>query len=592
MAGTPYARVAAPHYADGIGAIAAGPNARYVSNRVFNDLGQNLFSENNISQWGWAWGQFLDHDLDLRDSTPGTSAWIAFDHKDPLEQFTNDLGAIAMTRTPAAPGTGTSVTAPRQQVNTISSFIDASQVYGTTNARLDWLRAGPLDGDPTNNDAHLLLPGGYLPAASARGDAAHAPAMELDGRLAGDPADARVAGDVRANENIALTAIQTLFAREHNRIVDALPASMRPEDKFQIARRVVYAEIQWITYNQFLPALGVKLPAYKGYNPNVNPAVTNEFATVGFRGHSMVHGEFDIDFAAGAYSPVQLAGFTAQGVIVDDGPSAHRLIVPLTVAFGNPDLLQQIGIGPVLRSLAVERDYKNDEQIDNTMRSVLFEVPKPGVTDPGACQTPVVDPQCFSDVSDLTAIDVQRGRDHGMPGYNDLRKAYGLAPEKNFKSITGESTQNFPRDPLIDSRKQINDPNILDFVQLKDAGGTTIPLGSPAAQTDAVTGIRRSTLAARLHAIYGTVNKMDAFVGMMAAKHVPGTEFGELELAMWTRQFAALRDGDRFFYANDPSLDAIASQYHVGFRLKLSDIVNLNTNAGVGSNVFSAGDAS
>jgi hypothetical protein len=40
------------------------------------------------------------------------------------------------------------------------------------------------------------------------------------------------------------------------------------------------------------------------------------------------------------------------------------------------------------------------------------------------------------------------------------------------------------------------------------------------------------------------------------------------------------------------SLDAIASQYHIGFRLKLSDIVNLDTNAGIGGNVFSAGDAS
>ena len=41
---------------------------------------------------------------------------------------------------------------------------------------------------------------------------------------------------------------------------------------------------------------------------------------------------------------------------------------------------------------------------------------------------------------------------------------------------------------------------------------------------------------------------------MVSEKHVPGTEFGALQLAMWKKQFAALRDGDRFFYANDPVL--------------------------------------
>jgi hypothetical protein len=143
-AGTQYQRVAPAMYADGISAILKGPNARAVSNRVFNDIGVNLFSEHGLSQWAWAWGQFLDHDLGLRDETPAESAPIAFRASDPLEAFTNDFGAIDFARTPAAPNTGT--TSPRQQVNTLSSFIDASNVYGTTEARLEWLRAGSVDG--------------------------------------------------------------------------------------------------------------------------------------------------------------------------------------------------------------------------------------------------------------------------------------------------------------------------------------------------------------------------------------------------------------------------------------------------------------
>src|ERR1700757_2932969 len=147
-AGTPYSRVAPAGYADGIGRMVAGPSPRYISNRIFNDVGQNLFSERGVSQWGWVWGQFLDHDIGLRDETPGEDAPMAFNRDDPLESYTNDFGELAFSRTPAAPGTG--VTTTRQQINTIESFIDASNVYGVSNSRLDRLRDGRAgDGEPT-----------------------------------------------------------------------------------------------------------------------------------------------------------------------------------------------------------------------------------------------------------------------------------------------------------------------------------------------------------------------------------------------------------------------------------------------------------
>src|SRR5205823_5367701 len=113
-------------------AMEGGPPARYVSNRIFNDfdftrtLGQNLFSENDVSQMGWLWGQFIDHTLDLRDETPGEPAPIPFVAKssEPLESFTDDFGQIDFSRTPAAPGTGIPATAvkpaiPRDQINTV-----------------------------------------------------------------------------------------------------------------------------------------------------------------------------------------------------------------------------------------------------------------------------------------------------------------------------------------------------------------------------------------------------------------------------------------------------------------------------------------
>jgi hypothetical protein len=565
-------------YADRTGTLVDGPNSREIGNRVFNDLGINLFSERGLSQWVWAWGQFLDHDLGLRDETPGESAPIAFDAADPLESFTNDFRSMGFARTPAAPG----ATKTREQVNTLSSFIDASNVYGTTQQRLEWLRTGPVDGQLSNNAATLMLPDGYLPRVSTRKDVA-APPVDLMGALAGTPERAAVAGDVRANENIALTAIQTLFAREHNRIVASLPANLPYAHKFEIARRVVGAEVQAITYTEFLPAVGVKLPRYRGYDPNVDPTLTNEFATVAFRAHSMVHGEFEVDFDPGTYTAEQLAAFRRAGIeVVEEAPS--HLVIPLTVAFGNPDLLQSVGLGPMLASLAEERQYRNDEQIDNAMRSVLFGVPRPG-TDPTLCQTPVIDPKCFSGVVDLGALDIMRGRDHGIASYNALRRAYGLAPKATFASITGESSDAFRVDPLIDAAKPSNDPDILTFTELRDTAGVVLDPADPETRETAVTGVRRSPLAARLKAVYGSTDAVDAFVGLVSEPHAAGTELGELPLAIWRKQFTSLRDRDRFFYATDPALTVIERAYGISL-LSLTDIIKANAETDAGAHPF------
>ena len=115
---------------------------------------------------------------------------------------------------------------------------------------------------------------------------------------------------------------------------------------------------------------------------------------------------------------------------------------------------------------------------------------------------------------------------------------------------------------MINRRDPIDDPNILDFTKLKAADGKVIRPKSDEAGEDVVSAMRRTTLAARLRAIYGAGNtkKVDAFVGMLCEPHVRGTEFGQLQLAMWKRQFESLRDGDRFFYLNDPFLDRIRRQ--------------------------------
>src|SRR5439155_14488508 len=120
----------------------------------------------------------------------------------------------------------------------------------------------------------------------------------------------------------------------------------------------VGAEIEYITYTEFLPALGVRLPPYRGYNARVNPGLSNEFATVGYRAHSMVHGQFDVPFDNGTYSNDQLAALRKQGIAVGEENGETALTIPLTVAFGNPDLLPAVGLGTFLASLSVERQYR------------------------------------------------------------------------------------------------------------------------------------------------------------------------------------------------------------------------------------------
>ena len=586
QAGQNYTRVVPANYADGVGEPVEGrPDERYLSNRIFNDSNQNIFSENGVTHWGFVWGQLVDHTIGLR-AVGDEEMVIEFDPADPLEAFTNDLGGIATTRSAVADGTG--IDSPREQVNTLSSYIDAWAVYGGTAKRLDWLREGTVDGDPTNNDATLLNNDGYLPTAASR-DGVDAPETDLVGRLFADPDGAVIAGDVRVNENIGLTAAHTLLLREHNRIVESLPDDLDEELKFQIARRVVAAELQYITYTEFLPTMGVELAAYAGYDPSVDPSITNEFATVGYRAHSQIHGEFEAEIPLDQLDDASLEALEAQGVgiEVDDETGIAEVAVPLNVAFGNPHLLEDLGLGNVLAGLTSEAAYANDEQIDNQLRSVLFQIPGPDTENPLDCLDGEAIADCFNGVNDLGALDVARAYDHGMPSYNDLRVAYGLAPITSFAELTGEDTEDL--DGL-----SIDDPAILEFVHLEDGDGNELEIGSEAADAETVVAERRTTTAARLAAIFGDVEHVDAFTGMVSEPHVAGTEFGELQLAMWRTQFEALRDGDRFFYGNDPVLDAIAATYGVDYRRTLAEVIADNTDielTDLPQNVFLLADA-
>ncbi len=243
-------------YADGVGSPAAPdePSARLISNLVVAQP-ELIPSPINSSDYLWQWGQFVDHDLDLTPSI------------DPLEPF--DIPVPQGDASFDPDGTGTKVieldrslyqmiNGIREQINVNTAYIDASQVYGSDDARALELRKLDGSGEMKTSEGNLLPYNEHgfpnLPDTSA-------------GYF--------LAGDVRSNEQVGLTVMHTLFVREHNYWAAKIKAQQPQLDDDGIyyrARAVVGAEIQIVTYRDFLPMLLGKnaLPLYTGYDPDVD----------------------------------------------------------------------------------------------------------------------------------------------------------------------------------------------------------------------------------------------------------------------------------------------------------------------------------
>ncbi len=390
---TQLARIAQADYADGVSAMAgaARPSPRVISNVV---LAQAVSTQtfNLASDYLWQWGQFLDHDIDLTDGVqpaePENISIPAGDvHFDP-----NNAGDVVMpfNRSIYDSNSGLGADNPRQQLNEITGWIDASNVYGSDDERAAALRK--LDGSGQLKTSK----GNLLP-------------FNTDGLSnAGGPGDTLfLAGDVRANEQVGLTAMHTLFVREHNRLARRIARrnpNMQGDEIYQRARSIVAAQMQVITYKEFLPVLlgPNALTDYSGYNPDVDASIRNEFSTAAYRlGHSLL-------------SP-QILRLNRRGKETRFGN------LPLRDAFFAPHrIIDEGGIDPILRGLANQACQNLDELIIDDVRNFLFGQPGNGGFD-------------------LASLNIQRGRDHGLASYNDTRVALGLAPAASFADISSNS---------------------------------------------------------------------------------------------------------------------------------------------------------
>lgn len=484
-ANTALVRLVSSDYGDGLSTPAGEdrPSAREVSNAIAA-VETSIENERYLTDYVWIWGQFIDHDIDLTENALDENG-------DPLEPLPIEVPQGDPFFDPTGTGSETigfnrslyevDDDGVRQQINQITSFLDGSVVYGSDAERAEELR--------THQGGLLKTSDGDLLPFNEAG-------LENAG---GTSADLFLAGDVRANENVVLSAMHTIWVREHNRIATELAAEnpgLNDEELYQRARAIVTGELQAITYNEFLPALlGFDaIGEYTGYDSSVDAGISNVFSTAAYRfGHSLL-------------SPV-LQRLDADGNTVAEGGLA------LQSAFFNPEELIDNGVDALLRGAATQLAQELDNQVVDDVRNFLFGPPGAGGFD-------------------LASLNIQRGRDHGLPDYNQARIDLGLTPVTSFADITS------------------NDE-----------------------------------LASRLESLYGDVDSIDLWVGGLAEDHLPGSSMGELFSTIIVDQFERIRTGDRFWYENVFS----GRQLQEIDETTLAEVIERNTGvSGLQANVFFA----
>ena len=468
IANTPFLRLTTVAYGDGVGSPAGADrlSPREISNLVSAqaDLIPNSVS---VSSFLWQWGQFVDHDVSLnRVSDPAEEFDIPVPKGDPIFD-PNSTGNKVL---PFQRSTFLLVNGIRQQANVNTSFLDGSQVYGSGEQLSKELRTNDGTGHlktSTNN----LLP------------------FNVD-RFPNQPSKSDIfflAGDVRANENVGLTSLQTVFMREHNFWADSIKAAnpnLKDGDIFLRARAIVGAEIQLITYRDFLPLLlgPNALDPYVGYDSAIDPSTSNEFSTFGFRvGHTFL--------------PPVLMRLNAKNRSMGD--------LILGAGFFNPTLIPAVGVEPFLRGLAKQIPQEVDPYIIDAVRN--FQVGGTGPTG-----------------FDLASLKMQRGRDHGTAGYNQVRIDMGLTPKATFADMTPD----------------------------------------PALQ-------------AKLASAYSSPDDVDAWVGCLTEPHLAGALVGETFFTIIKDEFTRLRDGDRFWYESylDPATLATVQAQTLSIIIRRNTII-------------------
>ncbi|XP_053311840.1 myeloperoxidase-like [Spea bombifrons] len=493
------------------------PLVRAVSNEIVRFPIEYLTLDEGRALIFMQWGQWVDHDLDLTPAPPSTSTSqgvncdtscvqdapcfpVKIPPNDP--RISNQSDCIPFTRS----GPACTKDAVREQMNALTSYIDGNQVYGSNLATAERLRNRTnqmglmaINQNFTDNGLPLLpfdtINGGLCVTTNAS---------------AGIPCF--LAGDVRVNEQPGLLSFHTLFVREHNRIateLHRLNPTWSEEILYQETRKVIGAILQKITYKDWLPLLlgsemSTVLPPYRSYSESVDPRVANVF-TIAFRmGHTLIQ-PFIYRLGEG-YRPH----------MPEPQVPIHKTF------FTSWRIVKEGGIDPLLRGLLANHaklNIQNQIMVDE-LRERLFQfVRRIGL--------------------DLASLNMQRGRDHGLPGYNAWRRFCGLSAPRDLNELAA----------VLNNRE----------------------------------------LAEKFMKLYGTPENIDIWVGGVSEPQVPGGRIGKLLSCLIGNQFQRARDGDRFFYEN-PSVFTAAQRKSIE-QVTLARVICENTNIKeVPQNVFMGND--
>jgi len=410
----------------------------------------------------------------------------------------------------------TALDANGRPINDVTSFIDLSPIYGNSVAVNNLLRA--FDGTgrlltATDGDIPFFVTGLSNDCGSF------------------DPTEIVIrsgSGDARVDENLHITAIHSLYFRNHNRISTWLK-TQHPEwtddELFFRARDINIGTFQRQVYEEYLPDvfksiyIDKYLDSYQGYNSSLDPRITSSF---------------DIAFRI-AHSQVSLPPF-----LLDENCVLYR--INGTLGFPGQtrpncifSVFRLLGSTAVIRSSLIQSAQKITGKISDLMRNIAFQSANNQNT-----------PRFNIDVEALNLI---RGRDFKSKNYNGLREFWV------GESLYGQSgcSREEPMDP-IKCFKYITNNN---------------------------------TLAEQLQSVYKHIDEIDAFIGLMLEDNGNKGDFGETSSAIILDQFRRSRSADPNYFeifpytldemdfVNESVADLIAENYDIvvknAFRIQKSE---------------------
>ncbi|CAF0794048.1 unnamed protein product [Rotaria sordida] len=422
------------------------PSAREVSSRLIAT--KTITPDPAFSHMLMQWGQFQDHDMSLTVQATSNTRFsdslrclsscsyeppcypIRVPDDDHLRQERGSCLEFVRSAAICLSGETSFLHLPyrREQINSLTSFFDASNVYGSTVQDAWDLRERSSGKGLLRVHSTSQYPKGLLPFSTDT-------PVDCQRDRQASQIGCFLAGDHRVNEQVALIAVHTIWVRQHNRFakkLSLLNSNWTDEQVYQETRKIIEAQLQIITYKHWLPFIigdeGMNmLGSYKGYNRNVNPTISNVFATAAFRfGHSLIN-------------PV----FYRLNSSLEPIPEGNLL---LRDAFFSPwRVKEQGGIDPLLRGMfGVPAKIKLPQQILNVeLTERLFHVTR-------------------AISLDLAAANIQRSRDHGLQSYTAWRKFCNLTSNdiNDFDDLRYDISDEQTRNTLRDVYKHVDNIDV------------------------------------------------------------------------------------------------------------------------------------